>query len=34
MWDGNKMKVTCGTRADTFERHLKLSLQKNLATVR
>lgn len=32
MWDGNKMKVSCSTRTDTLERHLKLSLQKNLAT--
>lgn len=32
MWDGNKMKVNCSTRTDTLEKHLKLSLQKSLAT--
>lgn len=32
MWDGKKRKVSCSTRTDTLEWHIKLSLQKNLAS--
>lgn len=33
MWDGKKIKVSCSTRTDTLEWHIKLSLQKESAVV-